>query len=514
VKAAMAKYNTEESLELHDQNINTAKEHANDWNATIYPRIKDLYEDVGKFSSLFVQNYDEAESKIESLKQEYLTDEEFEDDLAKNLKVLEEMGMDDSVMAAAEQKYRQEGKYRLLDARKRNKFYTEIVVFLGYVYDYGIVYEAKATKTRGLLQTFKGNLGDDKNNFIKLKEYTENMNATSFTNWAKNADELGASKEMIKKHHEKVRQASARMKTFLQETKAEADVISGLTIAGQAFRGVGDVLGTAEEITSFMKDDIEDPPIGSKPNPTNKKKKKKLSQVSRGFKIAAGVSGVVGSIMDIAVTAQQMKLAQKEFDDQMDGLADIDKSTEDYKKAFKRHQELYVEQKTFTMTISTQKQVMSKLDTLEEKITAAIQEVTTIQAIWRNVTRGIENMKVNAEIARKRVVDEDTDALSEDIEAEKKHFFTELRNMYTEWNDYVYKPLPSLCLIFGCQNDYIDITAEDIWTGSFEEEKLTKAVMETIERSVNENVNQNLIPEYDEYENEVDTTEVPIIPTP
>ena len=59
----------------------------------IYPRIKDLYEDVGKFSALFVQNYDGAESKIESLRQEYLTDEEFEYDLAKNLKVLEEMGV-------------------------------------------------------------------------------------------------------------------------------------------------------------------------------------------------------------------------------------------------------------------------------------------------------------------------------------------------------------------------------------------------------------------------------------
>ena len=35
VKAAMAQYNTVESLELHDQNINTAKEHANDWNATV-----------------------------------------------------------------------------------------------------------------------------------------------------------------------------------------------------------------------------------------------------------------------------------------------------------------------------------------------------------------------------------------------------------------------------------------------------------------------------------------------
>ena len=42
---------------------------------------------------MFVQNYDGAESKIESLRQEYLTDEEFEYDLAKNLKVLEEMGV-------------------------------------------------------------------------------------------------------------------------------------------------------------------------------------------------------------------------------------------------------------------------------------------------------------------------------------------------------------------------------------------------------------------------------------
>ena len=132
-------------------------------------------------------------------------------------------------MASAEQKYRQEDKYRLLDKMKRDKFYTEIIVFLGYVYDYGIVYEAKATKTRGLLQTFKGNLGDDKNNFIKLKEYTEGINATSFTKWEQNAKELGASKKMIEEHHEKVRQASGKMKTFLQETKAEADVISGLT---------------------------------------------------------------------------------------------------------------------------------------------------------------------------------------------------------------------------------------------------------------------------------------------
>ena len=44
----------------------------------------------------------------------------------------------------------------------------------------------------------------------------------------------------------------------------------------------------------------------------------------------------------------------------------IDKSTEDYKEAFKRHQKLFEEKETFQMTISTQKNVMDQLDTLEE----------------------------------------------------------------------------------------------------------------------------------------------------
>ena len=132
-------------------------------------------------------------------------------------------------MASAEQKYRKEDKYRLLNTRKRNKFYTEIIVFLGYVYDYGVVYEGKADKTRVLLQTFKGNLGDDKNNFINLKRYTEDMNTTSFAKWEQNVRDLGVSTAMINEHHEKVRQASEKMKTFLEETKKEADVISGLS---------------------------------------------------------------------------------------------------------------------------------------------------------------------------------------------------------------------------------------------------------------------------------------------
>ena len=132
-------------------------------------------------------------------------------------------------MASAEQKYRQEDKYRLLDTSQRNKFYTEIVVFLGYVSDNGIVYEAKANKTLRLLQTFKRNLGDDKNNFINLKEYTENMTTTSLAEWEQNMKDLGASEAMIKEHHENITKASEKMKTFLQETKYEADVISGLT---------------------------------------------------------------------------------------------------------------------------------------------------------------------------------------------------------------------------------------------------------------------------------------------
>merc|ERR1712008_191281 len=158
---------------------------------------------------------------------------------------------------------RQEDKYRLLDTSQRNKFYTEIVVFLGYVSDNGIVYEAKANKTLRLLQTFKRNLGDDKNNFINLKEYTENMTTTSLVEWEQNMKDLGASEAMIKEHHENITKASEKMKTFLQETKYEADVISGLTIAGQGFRGLGDLLGTAEEITDFVLHDIEDAPKNS-----------------------------------------------------------------------------------------------------------------------------------------------------------------------------------------------------------------------------------------------------------
>ena len=39
------------------------------------------------------------------------------------------------------------------------------------------------------------------------------------------------------------------------------------------------------------------------------------------LKIAADVSGAIGSLMDIAVMAQQKKLVQKEFDEQMTGLS-------------------------------------------------------------------------------------------------------------------------------------------------------------------------------------------------
>merc|ERR1712086_273449 len=161
---------------------------------------------------------------------------------------------------------------------------------------------------------------------------------------------------MIKEHHENITKASEKMKTFLQETKYEADVISGLTIAGQGFRGLGDLLGTAEEITDFVLHDIEDAPKNSNEKTKLKKAKKRkgLSQASRGLKIAAGVSGMIGSIMDIAVTAQQMKLAQKEFDEQMTGLEGIDQSTEKYRNAVKKRQQSWNKKETFQMTLSTQ----------------------------------------------------------------------------------------------------------------------------------------------------------------
>jgi hypothetical protein len=44
----------------------------------------------------------------------------------------------------------------------------------------------------------------------------------------------------------------------------------------------------------------------------------------------------------------------------------IDKSTEAYKNAFKMHQKLWKEKKTFQMLNSTQEKVMSKLDTLDQ----------------------------------------------------------------------------------------------------------------------------------------------------
>jgi hypothetical protein len=70
------------------------------------------------------------------------------------------------------------------------------------------------------------------------------------------------------------------------------------------------MLGTAENIASFMKDDA----------PEKSKKRTSLSKVSNGFKVAAGVSGAIGIAIDIAVMAQQWKLQQKEFDEQMTGL--------------------------------------------------------------------------------------------------------------------------------------------------------------------------------------------------
>ena len=39
------------------------------------------------------------------------------------------------------------------------------------------------------------------------------------------------------------------------------------------------------------------------------------------LKIAADVSGAIGSLMDIAVMSQQKKLVQKKFDEQMTGLS-------------------------------------------------------------------------------------------------------------------------------------------------------------------------------------------------
>ena len=84
------------------------------------------------------------------------------------------------------------------------------------------------------------------------------------------------------------------------------------------------MLSTADEIAGFIKDDVEDAPKNSNQKTIDKidNKRKHLSKVSKGLKIAAGVSGAIGSIMDIAVTAQQMKLAQREFDEQMTGLTE------------------------------------------------------------------------------------------------------------------------------------------------------------------------------------------------
>jgi len=195
-----------------------------------------------------------------------------------------------------------------------------------------------------------------------------------------------------------------------------------------------------------------------------KKKTKKWQTLATLLKVGEGLVGGIKAGLDIWGTYKQQELADEEYNNNINGLIEIENATVEYQKAFKDHQRLLKERRTFELTKSTQETVMLRLDTLDEKITAAINEVAKIQSIWRSVRRGIENMKNHAEVAKKRVVDEDTGALSEKIEKAKKHLFTIMTNMYTEWKDYVYKPLPGLCLIFGCENDYIDITARDIWT--------------------------------------------------
>jgi len=492
VKDLMNKFDTTENLEYHDDIIRIAKKHANEWNATIYPGIKSLYEEVGTFSTEFVYNYDNIESKIQSLNQSFLTDEEFKPLVEEKVQTYIEMKemegerVTPKQLANVKKYYTNSNKYRLVSASQRDNWYREIIVFLEHVYDYGIQHERKANKTISDLQRFKGYIENDRKNFLRLEEYTLNMTAMTNEEFDRNSEALGLANDAIEKYHKDVANASKTMEAFLTKQYNENKVVAELELSAEAFNGFGEI---SDSITDTLDDNGVFGKEGSKSSSSN------VKYLGAGLKL-------VGTILNIAAMAKKLELAEADYQKNLEQIQNLDKSTKKYQEAFQMKMKLFKAVRTFQITKSTQEIILTHLEDLGEKVDAAINEVVEVQSIWNTVNLGIEKMKDKAEIARNRIVDDDDIAnddenqvisISENIEISKKYLFSELKKMYDHWNEMVNKPLPRLCTIFGCQSAFISMEeAEKIWNVS-EPEKIEEAA-KTLKAKVMLDIQANQTP--------------------
>jgi hypothetical protein len=287
---------------------------------------------------------------------------------------------------------------------------------------------------------------------------------------------MGGTKREIKLYHERVANASEAMEEFLTEKHEANKEVANLEIAATAFDGIGEfssgITDVADDLGAFA---------------TKVKGKKSNNAYTKLIGVGAKI---IGLGLNIAAMAKKVQLAQEGYDKQIKEIQALKNHTEKYKKAFEKQLKLHKVIQTFQMTKSTQKAVLLALEDLGQKVDDAINETTKVQAIWNKVTKGIENMKDNAEVARNKVVDEDAEtgidqpiAISETIEQGKKYLFVALRQMFHHWKNMVYKPLPGLCTIFGCQSDYISLTPEELWNVS-EPEKLVDALVKEMDDNI------------------------------
>ncbi len=153
-----------------------AKQTANQWDAAVYPSIKERFEDLKTFGQTFLSIFDEISPRLRLIEEGKLDEAAIEKELQEYEEDLKADGVSKRRRERRIQRKREELESQQLDY---NKGLDEIDALCEYADLNGEQYAERTGATIELLAVFTTNLTSDKANFLKDLAYLENVSTVN-----------------------------------------------------------------------------------------------------------------------------------------------------------------------------------------------------------------------------------------------------------------------------------------------------------------------------------------------
>jgi hypothetical protein len=169
--------------------------------------------------------------------------------------------------------------------------------------------------------------------------------------------------------------------------------------------------------------------------------------------IAFGVIGAVGKLASVGLTIAKSILAYQKLGDKLHTIEELEEKMEERLQLKGKFLDMKSQRAKFDMSTETQQIILQRLDTLDQKVKAAIKEAGEVKKVWDDVGSNIKTLEDHAEVAIETGVNEDV----------KELLFVSLEDLYLEWTVMMEESIgDKLCKIFTCENNYLPSDLEQM----------------------------------------------------